>query len=114
MGDRGQVLIEDTGIYLYTHWGATGLPEVVRQAIARYQRWSDVEYLTRIIFSEMIQDDVLGETGYGIGNEQHGDVWRLISINVKKQTVTIKDGNILGLSCSFKEFISKDLTDYMR
>ena len=27
MGDRAQVLIKDEGVYLYTHWGASGLEE---------------------------------------------------------------------------------------
>ena len=71
MGDRAQVKItsqDNPDLYFYTHWGAEKLPIVVANALNRGRgRWGDYEYLNRIIFSEMIQDEVLSETGYGIG-----------------------------------------------
>jgi len=95
MGDRGQVKItaqDNPDLYLYTHWGAESLPEVVAEALARGRgRWTDEEYLNRIIFSEMIQDSVLSETGYGIGFGEHGDVWRVVEINYDNKTVAIRD-----------------------
>ncbi|MBA7623560.1 hypothetical protein ES703_30957 [subsurface metagenome] len=91
MGDRGQVLMVDEKVYLYTHWNATELAETVRRALARRQRWSDSEYLARIIFCEMVGDDVKGETGFGIGTGRHGDIWREVSVDCEKQIVTIKD-----------------------
>lgn len=53
MGDRANVYIREDqthGIYLYTHWGSSELPETVRTALARHERWSDTPYLARIIF----------------------------------------------------------------
>jgi len=96
MGDRGQVeLISSDGtLFLYTHWGASTLPQVVSDALARGRgRWGDDEYLNRIIFSEMIQDCVLDETGFGIGLGLHGDVWRVVVVNHTDQTVLIKEPN---------------------
>jgi len=97
MGDRGQVKITAQGnpdLYFYTHWGAESLPEVVANALARGRdRWTDDEYLNRIIFSEMIQGDVLGETGYGIGFGEHGDVWRVVEINYDNRTVAVRELN---------------------
>jgi len=97
MGDRGQVKITAQGnpdLYLYTHWGAESLPETVANALARGRgRWTDDEYLNRIIFSEMIQGDVLGETGYGIGFGEHGDVWRVVEINYDNRTVAVRELN---------------------
>lgn len=94
MGDRGQVEIINEGeptLYLYTHWGASSLEHTVADALARGEnRWSDPEYLNRIIFSEMIKDDVDSEVGYGIGFFQHGDVWKLVVINHVDKTVGIK------------------------
>lgn len=100
MGDRAQVLIEDEGVYLYTHWNGSSLESTVKKALSRKQRWDDPEYLARIIFDEMIGKDQGEETGYGIGGEQHGDVRMLIIVNCQKQTVTIE-----GCTLTMEEFI---------
>ena len=63
MGDKGQVLIKDTGVYLYTYWGGSELQNLVRIALKRNVGWGDVEYLTRIIFDTMSA----GEQGEGTG-----------------------------------------------
>ena len=106
MGDRGQVLVKkddkDSGVYLYTHWGASGLIEDVRKALAKRWRWNDTLYLTRIIFDVMTENDHDSETGFGIGTKEAGDAWRTITINVAKQTVQINDG--LG-TWSFEAFV---------
>jgi len=91
MGDRGQVHIEDTDVWLYTHWGARDLPNTVADAIGRNERWHDPEYLTRIIFDEMTGEDT-GATGYGIGNAQHGDVYRVVHINCGQGEMTLETG----------------------
>jgi hypothetical protein len=108
MGDRGQVFIKDTGVYLYTHWGASELCDVVQDAMKRKQRWNDPEYLTRIIFSEMIKKEIDEETGYGIGSSKHGDIWRLITINCESQTIKVSDNNGATRKWSFDEFINVD------
>jgi len=89
MGDRAQVLIEDEGVYLYTHWEGSKLENTVKRAIGKRQRWNDPEYLARIIFDEMIGDDQGNETGYGIGGTEHGDIRTLIKVNCANQTITI-------------------------
>jgi hypothetical protein len=92
MGDRAQIHIKDTGVYLYTHWDGWRLEAIVQAALARKQRWDDVEYLTRIIFSEMIKKDIDGETGYGIGTALHGDAYKVIEIDCGRQVISI--GNL--------------------
>ena len=96
MGDRGQVqIISAEGspdLFFYTHWGASDLEHIVAYAIVRgASRINDEEYFNRIVFSEMIKDDILSETGYGIGFSVHGDVWKLVVINYKDGTVGIKE-----------------------
>jgi len=99
MGDRGQVEItgmhgSDASIYLYTHWGASELEHTVANALARgTSRWNDDEYLNRIIFSEMIQNELMDETGYGIGLGVHGDVYKLVVVNYSDNTIGIKQVN---------------------
>lgn len=71
MGDRANVCVigEDVEkIFFYTHWCGSELPQTVADALSRGRmRWGDHTYLARIIFSEMIKDAVLKDTGYGIG-----------------------------------------------
>ena len=102
MGDRAQVLMKDEGVYLYTHWGAHRLPEDVALALnsqAGRGRWHDPEYLARIVFDCMKQDDTTGETGFGIGTHA-GDAQFTIEVDSDKQTVQHK-----GQSYTFEEFI---------
>jgi hypothetical protein len=95
MGDRAQVNVignvdEDWGtdIWLYTHWGGRNLPSVVKDTIARGERWGDTEYLARMLFSAMTRGDEDSPTGYGIGNSQHGDVYRVVTVNTDSRTVS--------------------------
>lgn len=109
MGDRGQVLIKDEGVYLYTHWGATNLVGVVASSLSRQERWDDPEYLARIIFCEMVIDDVGSPIGYGIGTQKHGDVWRVIELDCGKQTATVIDYDKCVFEGTFEQFISDAL-----
>lgn len=111
MGDRGQVFVKDVGVYLYTHWGATGLVEVVREAIARRLRWDDPEYLARIVFCEMVAGHERDETGFGIGSHVHEDVWRLVELNCEGQMVRVfhvgydDSDRKVELEQTFEEFV---------
>lgn len=90
MSTRAQVLIEDTGVYLYQHYDGYDLDNIVMRAIARGERLDDVEYLTRIIFSEMIRDYIDEPTGFGIGTCEHSDIEYLVIVNVAEQTMELK------------------------
>jgi hypothetical protein len=116
MGDRGQVKIISEGspdLYLYTHWTAYRLHKTVADALNRGRgRWNDNEYLSRIIFSEMIKDEVLEETGYGIGFELHGDVHKLVVVNITMGTAGIMDNDYTSWSWTqelipFEDFINE-------
>jgi hypothetical protein len=107
MGDRGQVRLVSEGspdIYLYTHWNASSLMEVVADALKRGKgRWNDDEYLNRIIFSEMIKDDVMSETSFGIGTSQHEDVWRVVTVYHDTKFVEVTE---IDKVWSFDSFIT--------
>lgn len=101
MGDRGQVRFiysdysedGDGGeVWFYTHWGASELVGIVQSALRRGKgRWDDDEYLARIIFCEMVGNDVDGTTGYGIGMSKHGDVWQVVTVDASNNTVTVEE-----------------------
>lgn len=105
MGDRGQVFIEDTGVYLYTHWQASELVENVKIALKKKWRWDDPEYLARIIFDTMTVGQHNQETDFGIGTHKHDDIWLLITVNCEKQAITIDDYTKGGGTVSFEKFI---------
>jgi len=95
MGDRGNIIIDEK-IYLYSHWSGSSLMSILKSALKRgVTRWDDRPYLIRVIFSEMIKDDINGTTGYGIDYE-YGDGGTDINVNTRQQTV---DG------VTFEEFI---------
>ena len=86
-------------IYFYTHWGAEGLEDCLCAALIRGRdRWDDPSYLARIIFSEMIQDEVMGNTGYGIAPYECDPEYPTIVVDLEKRTVNEQ---------SFEEFITK-------
>jgi hypothetical protein len=91
MGSRAQVKIEDTGVFLYTHWGADEIEEDVRTVIRRGKRLNDPEYLARIIFDQMTLGQQGQETGAGIGTQEAGDIEVLVTVSCQRKTVTVKD-----------------------
>jgi len=98
MGDRGNIIVKDgeSKVYLYTHWGGSELKKTLKEALIRGKnRWDDGSYLTRIIFCEMVQDEEMGLTGFGISSVM-GDGGTDIVVDVDKQKVNKK---------SFEDFI---------
>jgi hypothetical protein len=97
MGDRANIRFvysDGRDIFFYTHWDGYDLPVILRNALVRGEgRWSDESYLARIIFSEMIQGDILSETGYGIDVHPAGDAqYPLITVFSATQEVEGRDG----------------------
>ena len=89
-------------IYLYGHWMGMKHVKILKDALKRGRgRWEDPSYLTRIIFSEMIKDDVMGERGFGISPDLIDNEYPLLTVNVALQTVTLEGYKIL----SFEDFI---------
>lgn len=101
MGDRGNIVIlqsqPDQKIYLYTHWERSRLPEILARALSRGEdRWDDEAYVARIVFSEMIRNDLDGVTGYGISSYlQDGD--ETLIVDCKRKTVN---------GVPFREFVN--------
>ena len=85
-------------IYLYTHWGAEGLEDVLAHALDRgRERWGDDSYLARIIFTDMtteVGDDL---TGYGLAPYECDPEFSTLTVDLKAHTVN---------SVPFEEFIN--------
>lgn len=105
MGDRANIHViaggEAEGVWLYTHWDGYKIKEVLKAALIRGEsRWDDSQYLTRIIFCEMIKDDVMGSIGYGISSIEHDNGREILHVYPDKQEVIIGEEII-----SFENFI---------
>lgn len=96
MGDRGNIFFVDrplsddewAGIYMYAHWAGSYLPQMLQSALDRGRgRWGDSQYLARIVFCEIVQDDVLSETGYGLSTFMGDNEHDVIRVNDLEGTV---------------------------
>ncbi len=102
MGDRANVAIreDDKVVWLYTHWSGSELPETVRLAIARKQRWDDAAYRARIVFCTMVEGAEKEETGFGIWTDPC-DTTRVIVLDVTNKRVQF--GTTESVPASSKE-----------
>jgi hypothetical protein len=95
MGDRANILIKerttDSGIYLYTHWRGTELPKTLQRALRKKWRWDDPPYLTRIIFSEMIDGEEKEETGFGISTRETDGMNRVLTVNCENLLISFNE-----------------------
>jgi hypothetical protein len=71
MGARINFIFRDRedgpAVVLYSHWGETEWQRDLAMALEHSKpRWEDTSYFTRMMISYLIQDEVLGETGFGI------------------------------------------------
>jgi len=126
MGDRGNIVVDDgqnKPVFLYTHWTGTELPQILQRALKRGRgRWGDTAYLTRIIFSEMIQNEVLEETGYGISTTLCDNEHNILLVDDKYKEIRVLEadwksgGDIFKMhklaEFSYEQYIELDLSEF--
>lgn len=104
MGDRINLKLkysQGEPIYLYSHWGGSGMKETIKSALIRGKdRWDDESYLARIIFCEMVRWDVEGLTGYGIAPYECDPENKTITVDLADKKVNSK---------TFSEFVGEEL-----
>jgi hypothetical protein len=121
MGTRGNIRVHDgnpdRGVLLYSHWDAdTVLPEAVKSGLTRGKgRWDDFPYLTRIIFCDLIRDDLDGTTGYGLASslkDVDGND-RVLDVDCRRQQITFTGefGKYTGETLSFEAFTAAPKAD---
>lgn len=97
----------EAGVYLYTHWGGSELPQILASAMLRGKdRWDDESYLARIIFSEMVQGAEMETTGYGIATYEMDKNHETIFVDVANQE--IRHGQLKYTFTEFVEAASKE------
>lgn len=115
MGNSGNIIIlnGEWQICLYTHHGGADLKTILKAAMTRGKpRWDDPPYLARIIFSEMVKDDLMGTMEFGIQphiGDNSNDVY---VVNIETQSIEVHGKESLDITefpkgmISFKRFIS--------
>ncbi len=101
MGDRANigVIMRDfndeantTVVFFYSHWGGSQIEETLADALDRGRgRWSDDSYLARIIFSEMVKDEILGDTGYGMSIYVGDNEYDILIVDLESNLVFTVD-----------------------
>ena len=115
MGDRGNIVLNygsERFVYLYTHWHGSHLREILRAALSRGRsRWGDASYLARVVFSEMIRDDVLGVTGFGLSPHLTDNEHDLLVVDLAGRRVLLCEGEDLKAvrrTWTFDEFVAPE------
>ena len=113
MGCRGTIEIwnyaaspEEKPVVLYTHWGAKRMLGDLITTLKRKERWNHADYLSRMIFCEMMGDYTHGTTGYGIMTENVGDAEEEIIVDCNRQEVIRKRTGHDNQTFTFEELIS--------
>lgn len=91
-------------VNVYCHW--MHLDEAVqrinRAIDSARDRWDDPSYLTRSIFSRIIEDDVHGTTGFGLSAVNQVDIEAELIIDIPNQTI---HSNEDAFSMTFSEML---------
>lgn len=97
MGDRGNIVIKQPdGAHLvfYTHYNGSEMPENLKKALKRGRgAWSDDMYLARIIFCEMVKDNVMDTDCFGISTYVGDNSHDLLVVDVDEQTISRVHGD---------------------
>ena len=94
MGDRSNIVVQESNgnrIYLYGHWQGEYAINVVAEVLGRQERWGDEPFLTRMLFSKMVESDIDGSTGFGISTYMCDNEYPLIVLEPSTQTAVIEE-----------------------
>lgn len=114
MGDRGNIVIRGQygDVWLYTHYHGSEMKDVLQTVLARKQRWEDAAYLARIIFSELIRDDVDGELGFGISTNMLDNEHGILIVDVPNQKVVRMEETQLDRNAGTGNGVLPNTLDY--
>jgi|SRR5690349_8519713 len=94
MGDRANIVIEADKnmfphpVFFYTHWSGYKIMPTLKAALIRgKERWDDAQYLSRVIFCELVGNDSGGVTGFGITTKIGDGGGNLLCVNMEEKKV---------------------------
>lgn len=95
-GMRGNIYIKNSpssGVYLHTAKDGQKLPKLLKDALLRGKgRWGDTATLSRVIFGEMIQRDILtSSSAYGISTTLPDNENFILVVDDQKELIGIFD-----------------------
>ena len=121
MGNRANVFVKDQfgvgGVFLYTHSGGDELPLLLQTAIRRgRERWQVASYLARIIFCDMVRDDLDGMFGHGISASLGDNGHPILAVEVGSQSIVVLQLNSGGPptvlnTFTFEDYVALNLGD---
>jgi hypothetical protein len=107
---RGNVFVKQSngGVYLYTQSRGHKLPNILRQALIHGKnRWGNTPVLTRIIFGEMMSNDVFNVDGFSISTElADNDNYILVVDDVNERIGVFTENGSCLRTLSYEEFIT--------
>ena len=108
MGARANIVSRSGNeqVVMYSHWDGQEIVEIARRGIEKAVdagRGDDWQYFNRILFCELIKNDVDGSTGFGLSQEVHDGGDGLVEINLDSQTVSVNGSIHMPIS----DFISE-------
>jgi hypothetical protein len=117
MGDRSNIIIKEgkEEVFLYGHWMGLNYLPILTTALTRGKgRWRDPSYLARIVFCDMVRDNLDDETGYGIWTSRPDNERPYLVVNCREQTVSLEteSRNVLH-SDTFEGFLNH-LEEFVR
>ena len=123
MATRSQVLMKNSGVYLYQFLDGYNLATEVQESLKINSNWNYEHYLSRMIFDVMVKtgryegyDDTKESKyreqtlGFGIGTEQYDVAW-LVIVDVEKQKIQIIHDTKTVFDNSFENFIKADVSE---
>jgi hypothetical protein len=81
-------------VFLYTHEHAKNVIRTVHNVLSRRKYWDDEDYLTSMLFRELVKNEKNSETdGYGIGRELYVNANLILTLDIEKQKLCITSIN---------------------
>lgn len=97
MGCRGNIVVKynDERVCLYSHWKGDELINILKTSLERGKsRLDDFQYITRIIFCDMINGHESELTGYGITQNIWDSNGYDIHVDINKQIIKYQGSEI--------------------
>lgn len=106
---RGNIFVKQPGggVYLYTQNRGDKLPKILKEALIRGRsKWGNTAVMTRIIFGEMVQSDVMNLDGFAISTQlSDNDFYVLVLDDARERVGIFNESGHHIRKYTYEEFI---------